>query len=358
MGKSSSPPPAPDYTGAAERTAQSSQYAQTFADWANRPQQYTPWGSSTWNSEQMTDPATGQPVTQWSQYLQLSGPQQQALDDQMAIQAGKSGIAMGMMDRLNASYAQPFDTSQLQAYGQVPVADAAERQRIENMMFERMAPEHQKANASMEAQLQNMGLSRGSAAWNKEKQRLGDQQSRERFQAMEFGGNEMQRLFGMQMQGSNYANMLRQQQIAEQLQQRAIPLNELNALLTGAQVAMPGMPSFNSSQSAGGTDYTGATSAQYSAGMDAYNAQAQQDQSMMSGIGSMAGMAAMMMMSDSRLKTNVVRIGTHPIGVGIYEYDIQGKRERGVIAQELQQVRPDLVREHVSGYLMVNYGGM
>ena len=66
-----------------------------------------------------------------------------------------------------------------------------------------------------------------------------------------------------------------------------------------------------------------------------------------------------MMMSDVRLKTNIVRIGTHPIhGVGIYEYDIQGERERGVIAQEVQQVRPDLVREHVSGYLMVNYGGL
>lgn len=276
----------------------------------------------------------------------------------MAIQAGKSGIAQGMMGRLNESYQQPFDTSQLQAHGAVPVADAAERQRIENMMFERMRPEHQRAQSGLETQLANMGLSRGSEAWNREAQRLGDQQSRERFQAMEFGGAEQQRQFGMGLQGSQYANQLRQQQIAEQLQRRAIPLNELNALLTGSQVAMPGMPSFNTSQSAGGTNYSGAAGQQYNAGMDAYNAQQQQSQGLMSGIGSIAGMAGMMMMSDARLKTNLVRVGTHPIGVGVYDYDIQGEPERGVIAQEVQTVRPDLVHQHPSGYLMVDYGGL
>jgi hypothetical protein len=67
----------------------------------------------------------------------------------------------------------------------------------------------------------------------------------------------------------------------------------MNALLTGAQVSMPNMPNFNTSTSAGGANYSQAAQNQYSAGMDAYNAKQQANQSLMSGIGSVAGIAAM-----------------------------------------------------------------
>jgi hypothetical protein len=35
-----------------------------------------------------------------------------------------------------------------------------------------------------------------------------------------------------------------------------------------------------------------------------------------------------------------------------------GYRQRGVMAQEVEAVRPDLVKRHASGYLMVNYGAL
>jgi hypothetical protein len=60
--------------------------------------------------------------------------------------------------------------------------------------------------------------------------------------------------------------------------------------------------------------------------------------------------------SDKRLKSNIVQLGTHPIGIGIYEYDIFGNRQIGVMAQELLEVMPDAVHQHPSGYLMVDYG--
>lgn len=37
---------------------------------------------------------------------------------------------------------------------------------------------------------------------------------------------------------------------------------------------------------------------------------------------------------------------------------MMGFPQRGVIAQEVQAVRPDLVKRHANGYLMVNYGGL
>ena len=162
--------------------------------------------------------------------------------------------------------------------------------------------------------------------------------------------------YNQQMQTANYQNQLRQQQISEQQMQRAMPLNEMNAILTGAQVGMPTMPGFNASKSAGGVDYSGAAQNQYSAAMDSYNAKAQQAQGMMSGLGGLASTA--MMFSDRRLKSNIVKVDDHPIGVAVYEYDIFGRRERGVMAQELMLVAPERVNTHPSGFLMVDYRGM
>jgi hypothetical protein len=60
--------------------------------------------------------------------------------------------------------------------------------------------------------------------------------------------------------------------------------------------------------------------------------------------------------SDRRLKSNIVRIGTHPLGIGIYEYDIDGMRQRGVMADEVETVLPDAVLTGADGYKRVNYG--
>ena len=50
--------------------------------------------------------------------------------------------------------------------------------------------------------------------------------------------------YGQNMQGAQFGNTLRQQQMAEMLQQRGSSLNEMNALLSGGQVGMPSMPSY------------------------------------------------------------------------------------------------------------------
>lgn len=282
MGKKSAPA-APDYTKAAEQTSASNQQAQTRADWANRPTTNTPWGSQSWQASAGTDPATGQPVTNWTQNITLDPRQQRALDDQMAITEGKSGIAQGMLGRLGEAYQKPFDWSGLPA---APTGDAAERQRIEGALFDRMKPVHQQQQSSLENQLRGQGLSRGSEAWNREMQRMGDQQSRERFDALMVGGQEQGRQFDM-------GSRARQQGISEQTMQRQTPLNELNALLTGQQVGMPEMPRFNASQSAGGTNYSAAAGQQYNAALDSYNARQGAMQGLFSGLGGLAGLGIM-----------------------------------------------------------------
>jgi hypothetical protein len=60
--------------------------------------------------------------------------------------------------------------------------------------------------------------------------------------------------------------------------------------------------------------------------------------------------------SDRRLKKNIKQIGTRADGLHIYEFDYiwGGKRQVGLMAQEVQNVYPSAVSES-SGYLMVDY---
>lgn len=161
--------------------------------------------------------------------------------------------------------------------------------------------------------------------------------------------------FGMNQQFANQQNQLRQQAIAEQMQRRGMSLNEMNALLSGQQVNMPQMPNFVQAGRSETPDILGATQMGYNAQMDAYNAkQAQFGQLLNAG----TQLGSAFMFSDRRLKRDLKRVGTHAIGVGIYDYTMLGFPQRGVIAQEVQKVRPDLVARHANGYLTVNYGGL
>tara|TARA_R110002051_G_scaffold154782_3_gene226960 strand:+ start:15579 stop:16292 length:714 start_codon:yes stop_codon:yes gene_type:complete len=75
-----------------------------------------------------------------------------------------------------------------------------------------------------------------------------------------------------------------------------------------------------------------------------------------SGLGSLGGgMAAAG--SDRRLKRDITRVGTHPLGIGIYEFRYHGPSllYAGVMAQELQEVMPEAVTTMPNGYLGVYY---
>jgi hypothetical protein len=162
--------------------------------------------------------------------------------------------------------------------------------------------------------------------------------------------------FGLNQQFADARNRLRQQAISEQMQRRGMSLNEMNALLSGQQVNMPNMPSFAAAQRSETPNILGATQMGYDAALGSYNAQ-QAGFGNLLGAGAQLGSAAFMF-SDRRLKSGIKRVGTHAIGVGIYDYTMMGMPQRGVIAQEVERVRPDLVKRHANGYLMVNYGGL
>lgn len=169
------------------------------------------------------------------------------------------------------------------------------------------------------------------------------------YSAIGIGGAEGERDQRMDVTSGNYANQVRQAQIAEEMQARGFSLNEINAILSGQQIGMPSMPGFNTAERAQGADYSGAANSQWGADMDAFSAQQAQAQMLMDGV---TGAAGMFMGSDRRLKSNIRRIGTAN-GHNVYRYNIWGSEAVGVMADEMP---PELTARHADGYMMVDYG--
>ena len=86
---------------------------------------------------------------------------------------------------------------------------------------------------------------------------------------------------------------------------------------------------------------------------NAANAQSAQN-AQMAAIGSMASSA--MMLSDMRAKTDISRVGTLDNGLSVYAYRYKdgGPMQIGVMAQEVEQVKPHAVAE-IGGIKHVNY---
>ena len=73
--------------------------------------------------------------------------------------------------------------------------------------------------------------------------------------------------------------------------------------------------------------------------------------------------SGMTMVSDRRLKTNIFRVGTHPLGVGLYLFNYIAEvssvaghgRQFGVMADEVEACLPDAVITCKDGFKRVNY---
>ena len=110
----------PDYSGAAAAQGEANREVVRDQTFANRPDQFTPWGATSWTPYQGTDPSTGEAVTQWSQTESLTPELQDILNKQIAIQSGRSDVAGALTGRMGAEFTQPMDWRGLNPMGEVP----------------------------------------------------------------------------------------------------------------------------------------------------------------------------------------------------------------------------------------------
>jgi len=364
-------------------------------------------------AQQMGNQAIGQNfeqalAAQQAQNAAIGQNYQQALGASEFNRAGllaQFGMGQQAQELANQALAQnyqtTFDQARLQneaaqqvfnqTVGQAELANAARGQNFQQELAAQqanLARQAQQAGQSLQstelynqaqAQAMQQELARQAAQNQAQAQRFNqlmaqqDQRNAAIGQGFDIGAQRaafqnqaQQQQFQQNMAQQQFYNTAIQQALAQQAAIRSIPVNEISALLSGGQVNVPQFqgysgvtvapsPIFQAGQAQGDfaqRNYQNQVSA-YNAGMGMLGSLAGAAGTAIGGAGSIPGLFGM---SDRRLKSNIVRVGTHPLGIGIYEYDIFGERQRGVMADELEAVLPEAVAIHPSGYKMVNYG--
>jgi hypothetical protein len=164
--------------------------------------------------------------------------------------------------------------------------------------------------------------------------------------------------FNQNLQGAQFGNNASDNALARALQLRNQPINEINALMEGSQIQNPQFQGYTGANvNAAPTYQAVGDAANY--GMNIYGQRMAARNANVNAVGQAVGtVGTAIAMSDMRLKSNIERVGTHANGVGVYEYDIDGHRERGVMAQEVLNVKPEAVLMGDDGFYMVNYGAL
>lgn len=163
--------------------------------------------------------------------------------------------------------------------------------------------------------------------------------------------------YNQNLGAAQFGNTAAGQYLQQQLGLYNQPLNQINALMSSSQIQNPQFQQYTGTNVTPAPVFQGVQQ-QGQAAMDIYGQQMAARNANMGALGSVLGAATKFIPSDIRLKSNIVKIGDHPLGIGIYEYDIFGKRDVGVMAQEVLAVKPEAIAHHPAGYMMVDYGAL
>lgn len=304
---------APDYRSAATEEAQAGALM-------NRPDQTSPFATTRW---------TRGPDGTWQQNSGLAGGLGTAAE-------GLQGQAAGM--------AQPMDWSQ---FGSPLNAQTARQEAIDASYGEqtkRLDPRFQQEEAGLRTRLAEQGLDENSQAYKNAMRDFGMSKNDA------YGSAMNQAMSGAGDAALKNNLMARQMGISEALQRRQLPMSELQQM--GGFLNF--MPGFNAAQGPRLFDAANATGQ-----WDMQNAQMQNQfwGDLAGGLMGAAGGA--MKFSDERLKRNIRRLGVDAVpGVPLATWEWEGVpevREIGVIAQDVERVRPECVSVAPNGFKMVDY---
>lgn len=287
----------------------------------------------------------GQRVPQYERITTLNAAQQQLLDQQNALGSQMNTMAGNQLTRLDSTLSQPISADGLpQVQNSIESRDlqtgydsggdiqrqvgandfSADRQRVEQALYDRINPQLDRDRAAMETKLANQGVRPGSEAW-REALALDDRSRNDaRLAITAQGGQEQSRLFGMDVTQGEFANQAQAQQhgqnagqaafynqaqtqgfdmdraaaefgqtsreraLQEQMSLRNQPINEISALMSGGQVTAPQFSPYKGGNIAG-TDVAGNYWNNFNGQMQGYNAKVANQNAMMGGIAGLAG---------------------------------------------------------------------
>lgn len=277
-GKSSDPPPAPDYGQLAQEQGAANTAAALATAKANNPNYVNPYGSQdvVWNDGQPT-------ITQ-----NLSPEQQGLYDQNLQTQGLLAGIGTQGAQALDGVIGNKVDFS---GAPNAPGDSQATRDSVINAMMGRVNTDTDNRRDQVNSDLIARGIRPGTEAYNTEMDQIDRGFNDARQQAITAGGAEAQRDFNMDTES-------RRNYIGELLTKRQTPLNEINALQNGSQVSNPfAVGGFNSGANIAPAPTFAAGQAGYNGQLDAFNAQQAGGSNFMSGLmglGGSLGSAAIM----------------------------------------------------------------
>lgn len=366
-GKSDAPDP-PDYTGAANATAAGNLEAARAASAANRLNQYTPYGSLTYQQtptkslnatsyqnainawkaggSQGAEPSSADymeynPDAGWTATQSLAPEQQEILKQTNQLNTGLLGTANKGLTYADEILSKPgVDMSKLAKIGIDP------GQSYQDAIMQRLSPQLEKETNQLETKMMNQGIAPGTEAWKNAKLEQQQQQN--------------DRLVAATTQGFNTGLAANQAGFQQQAYNQMQPINVINALRTGSQVTNPTFVNTPQQATTQGADLLGATTQGYNAQLGAVNAQNAASGNFYGGL---MNLGAAAIGSDATIKENVKKVGSLDNGLNIYKFeyrpeykDTWGHGEHiGVMAQEVEQVVPEAVSLHEDGYKLVNY---
>jgi len=339
LGPAASAPAAPDYTAAANATAQGNLDAARTATAANRVNQVTPYGNLDYTVSG-ADPY-GNPT--WTATTSLSDVGQKLLNNQNQASLGLGSTINSALGRTQEMMGQGFNPN-------LPQVGINAGQNYQDAYMQRLSPQIGQQRDLLNNQLSNAGIPVGSEAWNKAQ--------------MNQSQKENDLLLGATTQGFGTGLQANQQAYNQAMTNYNLPLNTLSSLRTGAQVQNPTFVNSANQATTSGADLLGAAGMQYNAQMGDFNSKQAQQANLNQGLMSLGG--AGIMASDVRMKENIEPVGIANNGLTVYkfeykpefkDFELAGHGVRyGYMAQEVEQVYPYAVHTLNDGYKVVDYG--
>jgi len=329
-GKNTTVAPQDPYQVAGAATA-ANQNTAAYNAALTRTNSYTPTGSHTYTN-QGNDPTTGAPI--YTEQTTLSPEQQALYNSNTTNQLNSSAFAGNALDSARSAY-QPINTDY---QGNLQ----ANQDNLYKSQAQYLDPQFSRQESGLDAKLAAQGITPGSEAYKN----AHDQFSEEKQKA--YSNAQMNAITGATGQTG--------QQIQQGIALQNQPLNYYNALMSGSQGTVPQFSGANVQQTQP-ADVQGAFANNYSQNLNAANAANASNNQTTSTVGSLLG-TALMAFSDSRLKDDYGVIGETQEGVPVHLWNYKGDNnpQIGVMAQELEQINPDAVHTHWTGYKYVDYG--
>jgi hypothetical protein len=290
MGKKAlAPPPAPDYAGAAvAQGAANVESARATAKLSN-PNVYTPYGTQLVSYDGDV-PTVRQTLTPTAQKTLEA---QQGVDLSLSNLAQKgTGIASNVLDKPFSFGGPSVQTSlDLSNVAKMPVNAGMTGQEA---IMSRLEPSLARQRTSTETQLINQGLRPGTEAYDNAIRSLGEQETDARTQAvlqglnLDIGANAQ--AYNQALQSGQFGNTAQQQALAQAIQSRQMPLNEINALMSSSQIENPQFGAYSGANVAPAPIFAG-TQAQGAFDANRYNQQVSQANAATAGLYSLGGAA-------------------------------------------------------------------